>query len=74
MEAEGLRADMFLSKDPLDYFNKRDYELSKWEESLPKCDSCGQPIQDNPYHEIPFCGMLFKICDECLHSYLKWQN
>ena len=60
--------------DPLDDFYKNDYEKTKWLESLPKCDSCGEPIQDDPYHEIPFGGMNFKICDSCLKHYQKWRE
>lgn len=65
---------MSMLKDPMDDFNDNDYREMKWLESLPKCDSCGEPIQDNPYHEIPFGGMQFKICGDCLTHYQKWRD
>ena len=60
--------------DPVDYFERMDYEQTKALENLPTCDSCGEPIQDNPYYEIECGGMPFKVCNSCLNHYKKWRE
>lgn len=60
--------------DPDLDFEALDNMAAKWLNSLPKCDSCGEPIQDDPYHEIPFSGMKFRVCDSCLSSFKKWRE
>lgn len=51
----------FRCGDPLADFARHDREQAQWEKSLPKCDVCGEPIQDY-YYEID--GEI--ICQECL--------
>ena len=53
--------------DPLDDFNRRDAEEARGLESLPHCDICGEPIQDEYYYEIH--GE--KICPECLNDHFR---
>ena len=60
--------------DPLDDFQNRDYEYAKWLKSLPKCDSCGEPIQDNPYHIIEFANMDFNLCNRCWDESEHWRD
>ena len=36
----------FRCGDPLDDFDRLDREQAKWLESLPVCERCGKPIQD----------------------------
>ena len=36
----------FRSGDPLDDFARHEHEQEEWLNSLPKCNHCGEPIQD----------------------------
>jgi formylmethanofuran dehydrogenase subunit E len=56
--------------DPLDDFNRRDAEYAEWLKTLPKCDICGEPIQDEYYYEINGD----KICPECLEDFKKYND
>ena len=38
--------------DNYDQFLKHDREEAKWLDSLPKCDYCGEPIQDDDLFDI----------------------
>ncbi len=53
--------------DPLDAFNRRDAEEAEWLASLPVCDLCGEPIQDEYYYEIE--GK--EVCPECLNYHFR---
>lgn len=53
--------------DPMDHFNRRDAEEARWLRSRPVCDICGEPIQDESYHDLN--GK--KVCSDCLDSYLE---
>ncbi len=60
----------FRSGDPLDDFERRDRLQAKLEETLPECDKCGDPIQDDHFYEIE--GKT--ICPHCLETYYKREN
>jgi formylmethanofuran dehydrogenase subunit E len=57
---------MFLSvsDDPIADFNRYDAYQQQQLDRLPKCDDCGEPIQDD-YYRINGCN----ICSECLENY-----
>ena len=40
---------------------------AEYEESLPTCDCCGEPIQDEDLYD--FDGVL--ICEECVLDYVR---
>jgi hypothetical protein len=42
----------FYSDDPVRDFARHDAEQEAWVDSLPKCEWCGEPIQDEEYYEI----------------------
>lgn len=59
---------MDIIPDPIDDFERWDDEQSRMLERLPKCERCGEPIQqesavriDNDYY-----------CDECLAEMREW--
>ena len=51
-------------RDNYDAWLEHDYEQESWLEKLPKCDECGQPIQDE--HCFNINGNY--ICEECLNE------
>ena len=57
----------FRHGDPLEDFEKLDREQAKQLDELPKCDICGEPIQDEYYYEIG--GDL--VCRECLDNHFR---
>ena len=52
----------FRTGDPLEDFNRRDREQSEYLESLPVCERCCKPIQDEHLYLI---NDEF-VCQECL--------
>ena len=51
---------VYVSSDPDADFLRRDREQQEWEDSLPHCECCGDPIDDYVWEiddEI--------LCDEC---------
>lgn len=58
---------MPLSDDPARDFARYDVKQTEWLNSLPECDICGQPIQQ----ERAFHMDGFWICDECIEFYRK---
>lgn len=50
-------------RDAMNYDMERQKEL----DSLPKCDICGQPIQDEDLYDLD--GTL--VCEECLNREYK---
>ena len=40
---------VFRSNDPLYDFAVRDKAQQEWEDSLPRCDHCGEPVDDYVY-------------------------
>lgn len=53
--------------DPMDDFDRLDREQAKWLESLPVCEICGQPIQDDHLYLI---NDEF-VCPACLDREFK---
>lgn len=53
------------SDDPIRDFERHDAEQTAWLESLPKCEYCGKPIQDEHYYDIEDC----LIHEDCLHDF-----
>lgn len=52
----------------LAFLDEHESEQDEALESLPKCDQCGEPIQDDYYYEIN--GE--RICEGCLDKYKKY--
>lgn len=57
----------FRSGDPLDDFDRLDRAQAKQLEALPKCDICGEPIQDDHYYQINGDN----VCPECLNDQFR---
>ena len=53
--------------DNHDLFVQHDAEQSAWEERLPKCDFCGEPIQDEYLYDID--GEIY--CEECMKEHFR---
>ena len=53
-----------MSGDPLRDADMYDMERQKELDKLPKCDICGEPIQDDFLYDLD--GTL--VCDECLKT------
>ena len=51
----------FRSDDPMRDFAKREREMQEWENSLPRCDSCGEMIED---YVFDIDGEI--LCIECM--------
>lgn len=58
---------MIFTDDPLSDFDRYDRQQEEWLNSLPVCDCCGEPIQDDFCYEIN--GDL--ICKDCLDMYFR---
>ena len=50
--------------DPLEDFARHDAEQESRLDKLPKCESCGEPIEDDYFYNIDG----FFLCEECLKS------
>lgn len=59
---------MSWTNDPVADFLAYDAEQAAELDKLPKCDECGEPIQDETYYEID--GYIY--CLECLENFKKW--
>ena len=53
---------MYYSDDPIADFNRYEADQEEQLDKLPKCDICGEPIQDDYMYDI--YGDIF--CEECL--------
>lgn len=53
---------MYRSDDPIADFNRLDAEQQKHLNSLPLCDDCEEPIQDEKCYEIG--GEV--LCEDCM--------
>lgn len=56
-------------RDPIDEaLNERDYLYTRYEESCPMCDMCGERLTaEEYYYEIE--GDV--VCEECLRDYME---
>ena len=52
---------VYRTNDPVADFLRRDRDQQEWEDSLPRCDRCGEIIDDYVY-EID--GLIY--CMECM--------
>lgn len=59
---------MYRTDDPLADFERWDAERQAWLNSLPKCECCGEPIQQ----EKAVCIDGIYYCDECLDEMREW--
>lgn len=57
----------FRRGDPLGDFKIREAQEERWLKSLPVCDYCHEPIQDDYLYNIN--GEL--ICEDCLNRFFK---
>lgn len=55
---------MYYSDDPIADFNRYEADQEEQLDKLPKCDICGEPIQDDYLYDI--YGDIF--CEECLND------
>lgn len=58
---------MIFTDDPLSDFDRYDRQQEELLNSLPVCDCCGEPIQDEYCYEIN--GDL--ICEDCLDMHFR---
>lgn len=58
---------MIFTDDPLSDFDRYDRQQEEWLNSLPVCDCCGEPIQDDFCYGIN--GDL--ICEDCLDMHFR---
>ena len=57
----------FRHGDPLDDFDRLEWEEREYMESLPVCDICDEPIQEDHYYQINGDN----ICPGCLEHFKK---
>lgn len=55
------------TEDPVADFLRHDEEQNRWLESLPECEDCGEPIQDEEAYYINGGW----ICLDCMDSYKR---
>lgn len=53
------------SDNPIRDFERHDRKQSEWLDSLPRCEHCGDPIQDEDYYEIDGAP----VHEDCLTDY-----
>lgn len=53
-------------KDMLDFFNDHEARQERKKERFPKCDCCGEHIQDEQFYRI----FDYYICLECIDDHL----
>ena len=53
--------------DNYDFYLTREAEEERWLESRPKCEKCGEPIQEDDLFDID--GVIY--CEECMHDLFK---
>lgn len=58
---------MIWTDDPIRDFNRHDSEQREWLAKLPKCDLCGEPIQDDYYWEFA----RDKYCEACAEKMFR---
>ena len=58
---------MIFTDDPLSDFDRHDRQQEEWLNSLPVCDCCGEPIQEEYCYEIN--GEYF--CEDCLDMHFR---
>mgnify|MGYP002517669099 CR=1 FL=1 len=58
----------YISDNPIADFNRWDAEQEKALESLPKCDICHEPIQEEHYYKID--GKNW--CETCVDDCREW--
>lgn len=56
--------------DPIQDFLNHDARQQAYLDKLPKCENCGQPIQNEHYYVINDEN----ICPECLEKHFKVAN
>ena len=59
---------MFYSNDPHRDFDRWDREKEEALDMLPKCEHCGEPIQDEDLFDFQD-GYL--VCEECVSEYIE---
>ena len=57
---------MTYTDNPIADFEAYEYEREKNLSKRPKCDICGEPIQEDYYYEIGE-----KICEGCMTEYFR---
>lgn len=57
----------FRHGDPEDDFDRWDAEQERQLAQLPKCDCCGEPIQDEHYFDVH--GEI--LCEECMNDLFR---
>ena len=58
----------YYSDDPLRDHDLYERDRQRWLDSLPKCDNCGEPIQEERYFEVEGARLC---CDDCLVEYCE---
>jgi formylmethanofuran dehydrogenase subunit E len=58
---------MSWTNDPVADFLAYDAQQAAKLDKLPKCDECGEPIQDEEFYEI----LGYNFCPDCLESFKK---
>ena len=56
--------------DNYDLWEAQDIKKEQWRARLPKCEYCGEHIQDEHFYEID--GEI--LCQECLDEQYKKEN
>lgn len=56
--------------DNFDFFELEDIRLAQQEASLPRCDRCGEPMDE--YYEIQYKLQTWMFCPNCVeHRYVE---
>lgn len=65
----------YYSDDPVRDYERKAQDEDIWLNSLPKCEHCDEPIQDDNYYEIEGC-LIHEDCifDYCHEHHRKTNN
>ena len=58
---------MHYSDNPHIDFLRREADQERWLENRPRCDVCGEPIQDE--YKYPVNGQI--MCQDCAHGWVE---
>ena len=58
---------MYYTDDPERDYDRYDRDQTEWLNSLPVCEHCGEPIQEDEWYEIDGA----EIHEDCLRDYCR---
>lgn len=51
-------------RDNFDFYDAHDRECAKYEDRLPRCDGCGEAMEE--WYEVSYKLQTWRFCDACV--------